>query len=994
MSLPPTEPSAPGHARGTMLMNWLRVCAFVGALIAGAFAFRDHAFPPWWRWIADLGVGWVLLVAALAERHEAEESPWRRRLRFAAGVVAVAAGAVALRTGPDPAHVVAAIVATVTTLSAFIVARWVPFSHQEIDELTGAGGDTAVAGSPRQLWRFALVGFAVAVSAIAIRWDGSNHLAAFLLWLASLALFAIAWWSEGAPGTPATAPWVATGGPPVSRTAEVMGLLWILTIAAMLRFVELDSVPHIIDLDDSLIGRHAENIWRHGFPDPFGVGWNTYSNLSFMVHYIPIQLFGMSHVNLRAASAALGLLSLIPMFFWVRRWWGNIVALLAVLILALNVEHIRFSRVGFNVIQILPVATLTLAAFARVLASGRRIDWVWLGYAMGLGFHTYHPAKNYPAWLAGAALLFAIGMPGFLRRYLTGALIGAGAYLMMTAPVIVSNYGHWSAWSADNSGRVDIQELTAAYHANDGIRMQQYLNGHFGDEVRRFIDEPAIVTLLSPAMSVPFLLGIGWLLWRWRDPRNLVSLVWLGGILFITAFTIEPRFQRLVGFLPIVALIPALVAGHARRLLHRCWPRHADVIVVPALLVWLSADSYHAWYAEFLYRGSLRHPTSGVCRIMQRVASPVTFYAAGVAGDESPDMAANICMIADDPERRIVNLSAEADIVPIPPAHRGTAVLLVFPPFEEVTELIHQYYPEVQPQTYLLDDNRVGITAFILPPAQISAHWGFRVSFQSETRSWVSPVPLNVIQVPSAATFPVRATARGLVWIARTGAYGFRGRGASSVAVDGQPLREGATVMLAHGWHGLMLETTLNRPPDHVLAEWQGPDQKDWEQIPVGFLHAYPEVHGLLGRYFSRQLPAAGATPIDSPPDASALATTLSFDWFVPNDAPPPPPFAARPSTMEWVGTVDLPDRQERGLRLFASTPTEVFIDGKRVLQTGESDGRDPVETTISGSGTLPILVRTVRRADDPHARWTLRLLWQAPGGSWNTFAAYQPAGM
>ncbi len=991
---PPPAVVATRQGRKAQLMNGVRLLLLGAAVAAGALAFRDHASEtlPWWRWVGELAIGWVLLVLALEDGRPAAESRRRRQLRRAAGVVALTAAAVAVRYGLESGRQIAAIVATLTALLALLAARWIPFSLEDVSALNGVAPDAPAHSVRPRPWRFGLAALAVVACVAATFWNRSNHLGAFLLWLASLALFAVAWWKTDAPDTSTSAQWRVTSGPQLSRGAEAMALLLILTLGAVLRLALLDSVPHIIEIDDGLIGRHAESMWRNGFPDPFGFGFNAYANLSFMVQYVPIQLLGTSDANLRLGSAALGWLSLIPTFFWVRRWWGSIIALLAVLILAMNVEHIQYSRVGYTNIQMVPVAALILAAFARVLHTRRLVDWVWLGYAMGLGFHTYHPAKQYPMWLAVAALFFAIGIRGFLKRYVAGALVGAVAYLLVVAPLLTSIYANWGLWYLNNANRLDVHNLVAAYQANDSVGMWQYLGSHFGDELRRFINEPPITTLLSPAMSVPFLLGVGWILWRWRDPRNLVALAWLGGILFVTGFTGDPRFQRMLGFLPVVALIPALVAGHVRGVLHRCWPRRADIIVVPLLLVWLSADLYHSWFAEFVYRASTRHTTAGVCRVMQRIASPVTYYTAGTAGSENPHVAASICMIADDPERRVVNLAADATIVPIPPTNLGTAVLLVFPPLQEVVQLVRHYYPEVEPEVYKVDEWTPTLYTFVFGVDQIEASRGLKVTFRAPDGSWVSQPNATVIEAPPATSFPVHATGRGLVWISPTGSYGFRSPGAS-VYVDGRAMTASDLVLLPTGWHGITVDGTLRMPSDRLFAEWYRSDKSEWTAIPSAFLHAHPEMHGLLGRYFGRQLPPAGAAPIDMPPDSTELSTTLSFEWALPDDDPAPPPFAARPSTMEWIGTVDLPEGREQSLRLFATTPTEVFIDGTRVLHTEGGDFRTPAaDAIVTGlSGRVPILVRTVRPADDPQARWTMRLLWRAPGGGWSAFVPYSP---
>ncbi|HUI27048.1 MAG TPA: glycosyltransferase family 39 protein, partial [Candidatus Kryptonia bacterium] len=452
-----------------------RVIGVAIAIAFGALGYRNHFTPelPWWQWLGPWVAGAAVLTESLAGERAPAESSARRGARRFAGAVALMAAAAAVVWQPQAGREVATGTAVVIAVVAFFLARWVPFSTADVSSLLATQPDAAPEPSTRIRAVLLTVASLVAgVAAAAL--NHTNHLAAFVVWLASLVLFAAAMWRRGPKSSPPTR-WVSAGGPELSPRSAALALLLVLLLALALRVTFLRDVPALIDPDEGRQGRWAERIWHDGFPDAFGIGWNVFPHLSYLTEYVWVQALGTSNANLRLSAATVGTLSLVPVFFWVRRWWGNVIALLAVLILAVNREHIAWSRLALNNIQQVLVAALMLAAFARLLRTRRAIDWVWFGYAVGLAFHTYHSAKLFPALLAGVALLFAIGMRGFARRYAPGALVGVLAFVLCFGPLAVTIYENWNYFYNGTSNRVDLAQLTDAYHRGDVTQVRDYL---------------------------------------------------------------------------------------------------------------------------------------------------------------------------------------------------------------------------------------------------------------------------------------------------------------------------------------------------------------------------------------------------------------------------------------------------------------------------------------------------------------------------------------
>ncbi len=148
----------------------------------------------------------------------------------------------------------------------------------------------------------------------------------------------------------------------------------------------------------------------------------------------------------------------------------------------------------------------------------------------------------------------------------------------------------------------------------------------------------------------------------------------------------------------------------------------------------------------------------------------------------------------------------------------------------------------------------------------------------------------------------------------------------------------------------------------------------------------------LLGRYFAAAHDQTGAARIAAPPDAQRIETALSFDWLTEWEAPPTPPLAARPSTMEWVGTVRLAETGGAALRLTTTADARLYLDGRLVVDAaGGGYPAQRVEAEVDlPAAPVDLLLRVVRRADDPFP-WVLALEWREAGGDWSAFAHYRP---
>lgn len=987
---PGEDPRRPGG------VGWAFWPLVVVAIVCAASGVRELLLgqrAPW-LWLLQISAGCALLTLALGGPRPRAES----RLRIVARWIAAAMGTVSaiafVGLVQRPGEELKAGIAVGAALFGFLGARWLPFAPGDVIALTGADTESrSLRFRPPVVLAWVAIAIAAAVAATLVNQNDTRL--GFALWLASLLLFAAACWPCPVDGDGQTVRggWRGDSGAAPSRRTEFAALLLIVVLAAALRVVALDQFPFLIDPDEGRQGRWAERMWSAGFPDAFGIGWNSFPHLSYLVLYLPVQIFGTSNANLRLSAALIGVLSLLPVYFWARRWWGVFAALLAVFLLAINREHIFWSRVGFNNIHQVLVAGLVLAAFARVLRTRRAIDWVWLGYAMGLGFHTYHSAKLYPALIAAVAALLALGITGFLRRYASGAAVGAAAFaLLFGGPHVVNLHAMWGKYYQDTSNRIDLHVLRAAYAGGDVGAVRDYLWAHVVGCLRMFFDL-GVDSLFDPYVSVFLVLGAGWMLWHWRDPRHMLVLIWIGGIVavggMITSY--PPWKPRMLGLLPAACIIPAVVVGRLRARLRERFGRRADPWILVSLVLWLAPALHSSLYAEFVRRPQLQRGEmmTSICKAIDAMPLPGVLYMVGGYEMAEPTVAANDCLIADDPRRRLVNLADDPHVVPLPPEHRGHATILVAWPQRALVPLLQHHYPEARHQIVHDPYGNAALQIFTLSEQQIERSRGLRGIVRTAEGVMAAP-PAPPLELPRIESFPAAVSWRGLMWVPEPGDYEFAA-GDARVWVAGRSVGANRSLQLVAGWQEIRIDIAAPAGGELGPLHWRVAGTGAWSEVSARHLHRQSASRGLLGRYYARELVRSELAASTPPPDFARIDPAIAFDrWFF--DPEPPLLLAARPSTMRWSGSVRFGGGGPVSVRLEATSPAEVYIGGELVVQAGQAPEQRSVEAhgiALGDGAAIEVYVR--RTADDSPKIWNLRLLWSEDGAGWNAFPDYRP---
>lgn len=434
------------------------------------------------------------------------------------------------------------------------VARWI-VAHEE-------------AGQPARLWLMA-----VAMAA------GSAAMLAYALGLAPQPALIVAWAAGQIAWIAAFVPW-RPHRPAISRAGwlEMAGVVAMLAVAAAMRLWGGSELPLRFHGDMASYGLQAREMLQPNALDFFGVGWAAIPVMGYLPYAATLAVFGDSLAGLNAAPAIMGLLSLVGVYLLGRDLFGWRPALFALALAAGAIAHLHFSR---SAAYIDPVMWIVWSVYFLVL--GLRHGRLWAmatgGVLAAWAIQTYYPGRLIVPLLA--LLLVVTALAGWRALWSRGVGVGvavAGLLLGM-GPALV----YFARKSHDFTARTqdvllttpDVWTHTAAKYGLEradvaGVLWQQVQRAglgfwRFSDGTTQFgIERP----MLDPLAGGLLLLGIGYALWRLRQPAALLLLGWGLGYIAAAATTVDPPGStRMLGIVAPAALLGGLALDRGLRVL-------------------------------------------------------------------------------------------------------------------------------------------------------------------------------------------------------------------------------------------------------------------------------------------------------------------------------------------------------------------------------------------------------------------------------------------
>jgi hypothetical protein len=460
--------------------------------------------------------------------------------------------------------------------------------------------------SGRPFWAVLSLGLA----ALAFLESGGNRfrLPGVIAWGLAVAAWLAAWWDAPLPRWP-------------REGLRVHGwhllLLLVLGLGIGFRYWDLWNLPLDVNSD------HAEKLldvrdvlngeYRIFFPRNTGR-----EAFQFYLAAATIRLFGMPlhKFTLQVGTAFIGVLLLPALYLLGAALWGRHGGLWTMFLGAVASWAVIPSRVGLRYPFLPTFAAWSLAFLIRGLRSGRRADFLGMGWFLGIGLYGYSPFRGMIAALPAAFLLVWGIRRGWrtaegwrqMRDFILGMLTALPVLAPMLRFIVESPEVFFYRLMTRVSTWEKPLEGDPLWILLDNLRRALLMFHWTGDEV--YVATIPLRPMLDPVMGALLVLGgaaaFGWMIRR-RDPVPLAALAAGFVMLFPSAYNLSfprenPSTVRAAGALPSVlalaALVPAMWTAWWGRAGARRWLGWGIAGLLALALIRLNAARVFEIYAQ------------------------------------------------------------------------------------------------------------------------------------------------------------------------------------------------------------------------------------------------------------------------------------------------------------------------------------------------------------------------------------------------------------
>ncbi len=385
---------------------------------------------------------------------------------------------------------------------------------------------------------------------------------------------------------------------------EGLLLVLVLSVAIWFRLHRIHQMPPGLFIDETNAALDALHTLEGRADSLFGTGWFETPNGFVYWQTLFFRLLGTTFAAIKLQSVLPGVLTVLALYFLGRALYGPGPALVASFLLAVNRWHVTMSRWGWN--EVYPPLMQVLALWFIMRGARRRapVDWALAGVLLGVGMYTYLAIR-----MAALVIFAYLGYRtlverAFLRRNWQGLALFLLFYAATFAPLGIT-YAKNPFTFLNRSQQVsilnDIKQADSWQPLTQSVQRHAAMFWVEGDHNPRH-NLPG-KPMLDGITGALFALGAAWALWRWRDHRRGLMLLWLGITLLggiLSRLDEAPQAYRTLAVTPAVALLAADAWAWLWRALAlpgrdgRVWRRAAGLLMGLALLAagWINYQVY------------------------------------------------------------------------------------------------------------------------------------------------------------------------------------------------------------------------------------------------------------------------------------------------------------------------------------------------------------------------------------------------------------------
>lgn len=663
-----------------------------------------------------------------------------------------------------------------------------------------------------------------------------------VLWLGSIGLLVISctrWTSSSATREEA---W--------SRNEKLL-ISGLIALALCTYLLNLDSIPWRFHYDEVLAYKETMRFFKGPPISLFTTTWSGTGlpSLWFVFPAALMHIVGTGLAGVRSGVALAGAFTMIPVYGLARLLAGRTAAALAAFAWAVSPVAIQYSRISIiNMTTGLAWAVCFLF-LVKGLRSRSPAHFMWSGLAAGLSMYTYYGTRLLPYLLAAFVLYLLVFHSRALKVLLPHfGLLGA-SFFVGFGPLLAYFMNHPDVWAGRGLSELSVPAVlptTPAMVADYWNALAPLIEKNFlGLSVTISRDGCYWGTFFSPVWAVLFLVGVGLLVRRWRNPEAALLLIWLGGVLFVGGILVGKNFipdyahwtPAFPAFFVALAVPPALWLQSLASAPHRMYMCAVALVAAGALL---QAASEGYWYLNVYPKqvptsfedsqGRLLSSLTSHDRVLFIGNSWQPFYSA--IGEM---MAPNI------PASDLLNPARELPIQTDP----GHDLTFVFNNDEtQYLPLVESYYPGGQVTPI---DGPVGKPlTYRVTSEQVLSRYGVLLSISSGADTTWSGKVQKVGDLPSGITtsYPVTATWSGLLLVTRAAERATLDNWTGTeLWVEGRQVTQDTTPTLDEGWVPFTVQARLDGPQPPRLRTSYGAVPP--AEVPSGRLWPQPPGQGL-----------------------------------------------------------------------------------------------------------------------------------------------------
>ncbi len=374
---------------------------------------------------------------------------------------------------------------------------------------------------------------------------------------------------------------------------QVPRLLFILLIFGfIIRTVGLDSMPPALNSDELLKAYDGACVYRTG-KDHHGNPWPLFFQQSgeysppLYIYFAGLfsSTFGVNFYTVRVPSAILGTLSILFSFFLLKEVSGKQAGLICAALVSLSPWNIHFSRIGWEVILLIPLQLAALFFFFRW--SNRKQFWDLAGstFCFALTFYAYPTARVFiPMMVLSLCCLYFQDLKQYAKQTI-GCLMLFG---IMLTPYVWSLIEHYHAMQAR------WMFLSVFEQENGWILFFRHYVLHLSPMFLFFTGDPNPLQAMAGGVGLaalfPFFIVGLMILFVKRDKVSIFFLLWFFLFSIPSSMTYDryslysmPNSLRSACGMPILEIIGAIGILHLSELLTNHTIRryvHAGIAVV------------------------------------------------------------------------------------------------------------------------------------------------------------------------------------------------------------------------------------------------------------------------------------------------------------------------------------------------------------------------------------------------------------------------------